>query len=84
MLVLAAADYVLSGIGGPRQQGGQWIDAVERQEDADATLRDKARELRTRAFDDQASDAEEKPLSLADAEQQVIAYLDGVERDNRT
>ena len=80
MLVIATADYVLAGIGGPRHQAGQWIDAVERQEDADASLRDKARELRLRSVDEQVAQTQ---LSLEEAEQQVVAYLDGLEGNRR-
>ena len=58
----------------------QGIAAVERPEDADATLWDKARELRRRCADVESA---QPPLSLADAERQVVAYPVDVEEGRK-
>ena len=80
MLVLATADFVLSSDSGHRSHAKRWLEAVERQDDADATLRDKARRLLEREFGAAGRDPDRASQSMPELEREVVDFLAGVEQ----
>ena len=71
MLVLASADWVASAGGEQRRKARRWAEAIERLEDIDATLREKAHRLLAREFGTEAFDEHDRSLSLPELEREV-------------
>jgi tetratricopeptide (TPR) repeat protein len=78
MLVLAAADWAASAGGEHRDVARRWAQAIERLEDIDATLREKARRLLAREFGTEGDDEHDASLSLPELEREVVTFLAGV------
>jgi tetratricopeptide (TPR) repeat protein len=83
LLVLAAAEWLLSTGIEIRTDALRWLEALLRLDDIDATLRDKARQLLERETATGVEDAREREvgLSLPELEREVVAFLAGVAQD---
>lgn len=78
MLVLVAAEWVAAAGAARRDDARRWVEGVERLEDVDATLRDKARQLLARELhaDLQATPSPAPaPATLAEIQSDVVGFL---------